>query len=345
VADDLTVGAPSATGRGRNALIRYLVGLAIGVGVLLLLTGRRGELGAAVRQVGHASPGWVAAAIAAEAGSLFGYATLQHLVLRASGTRISLAPLFVLTVASNAIANTVPGEPVVSSAYRFRWYTRRGASRTSAGWTVFTIIIAQAIGMSLLLLLGALVALAAGGTAGQARAGIAGLVIVVAAGAVLARRDLVLRLAAAAVRWGRRFPRVASSAARVEAAIDRMRQIPLPPRTAAAVIAVATSVWLADFGCLLCGFAAVHAAIPWRGVLLAYCVATVAGTLPVVPGGIGIIEGSLAVILVAYGAGRVPALSGVLVFRAVSFWLAIAVGWAIVALLARQPRRPLRGTR
>src|SRR6266704_1583906 len=57
-------------------------------------------------------------------------------------------------------------------------------------------------------------------------------------------------------------------------------------------------------------------------------------SLPVIPGGIGIIEGSLAVILVGYGAGRAAALAATLGFRLVSFWLAVAVGWIAVAAIA-----------
>ena len=57
------------------------------------------------------------------------------------------------------------------------------------------------------------------------------------------------------------------------------------------------------------------------------------------PGGLGIVEGSLAVVLVAYGAGRVPAVSAALAFRIVNFWLAIAVGWLSVVLIAYRLRR------
>jgi uncharacterized protein (TIRG00374 family) len=78
-------------------------------------------------------------------------------------------------------------------------------------------------------------------------------------------------------------------------------------------------------------------------VLLAYGVAQVVSTIPLVPGGVGIVEGSLAVILVAYGAGRVPAVAAALVYRIVSFWLAIAVGWISVGVIARQLRRRGRG--
>jgi len=103
-------------------------------------------------------------------------------------------------------------------------------------------------------------------------------------------------------------------------------------------------VWLCDFGCLLCGFRAVHAQIPWHGVLLAYGASVVAGSLPIVPGGLGIVEGSLAVVLVGYGASRLPAISAVLAFRIVSYWLAVAVGWVSVGLVALQLRRHPAGT-
>ncbi|MGH3304334.1 MAG: lysylphosphatidylglycerol synthase transmembrane domain-containing protein, partial [Streptosporangiaceae bacterium] len=168
-----------------------------------------------------------------------------------------------------------------------------------------------------------------------------GLVVVVAAGAVLVRRDLVLRLASGfAGRLRRRAGRRPGGVlARVEATLVRMRDIPLSPRSTVRVVALATAVWVLDFLCLVCSFGAVHAAVPWRGVLLAYGAAQVAGSLPVVPGGLGIVEGSLAVVLVGYGASRVPAVSAVLAFRIVNYWLAIAVGWASVGLVALQSRR------
>ena len=50
------------------------------------------------------------------------------------------------------------------------------------------------------------------------------------------------------------------------------------------------------------------------------------------------VEGSLAVILTAYGASRTSALSAALVFRGVSFWLAIAIGWTSVAVISRRGR-------
>jgi uncharacterized protein (TIRG00374 family) len=345
VADEFAIGE-AKRGRNLSALVRYILGVGVGLVVLLLLFGKRGELTSAWHEVSRANLGWVLAAVVAEAASLFTFSLLQHRVLRLSagdGPAIpmpALAALAALSLANDAIANTVPGEPVISSAYRYRFYRRYGTPAASAGWTIFTVLVAQAIGLSLLLLLGVIVALAGSPNAKYTPITIVGLVLIATAVAVLVRRDLVLRLLAVAPRAARRASGdrrrgVHALAVRIESTLARMREIPLSVGSTVEVITIAAVAWFADFCCLLCGFGAVRAAVPWSGVLLAYGVAQVAGSLPVVPGGIGIIEGSLAVILMQYGAGRVPALSAALVYRIISFWLVIAIGWITVGVIAR----------
>jgi hypothetical protein len=98
MADEVAV---RGTSRSRTEIVRYLVGVAVGVVVLLLLFGKRGELRPAWHQISHASFGWVTAAIAVEALSLLTFAALQHRVLRLSGASIKLAPLALLTLASD----------------------------------------------------------------------------------------------------------------------------------------------------------------------------------------------------------------------------------------------------
>ena len=331
-----------AAGRSLADAARYVLGVLLGLVVLVVLFGKRGELAAASHQLGRVSFVWVTAAAGAEALSLWLYAYMQHRVLLLSGTRIPMPALYLLTLANDAIAGTVPGEPAVSSAYRYRYYRRSGATSASAGWSIFTILIAQAIGMSLLLLVGVLVALSASTSVAGTGVTVLGLLIVLGAGAVLVRRDLVLRLAGRLVRA---FQRVTGRppggvGARVESTLARMREIPLGPRSTAAIVTMAAAVWFCDFFCLVFSFRAVHAPVPWHGVLLAYGAAQVLGSFPIVPGGLGIVEGSLAVILMAYGAGRVPALSAAITFRVVNFWLAIVIGWFAVGLIAIRSRRP-----
>ena len=166
--------------------------------------------------------------------------------------------------------------------------------------------------------------------------------MVVGAGAILIRRDLVLRLAERVLRGLQRVtgrPR-GPVGARIETTLARMRDIPLSRRSTAGVVAVATAVWCCDFLCLVCSFRAVHAAVPWGGVLLAYGAAQIVGSFPVVPGGLGLVEGSLAAVLVAYGAEPASAVSAALAFRIVNFWLAVAAGWLTVVLIAQHGRGP-----
>jgi uncharacterized protein (TIRG00374 family) len=338
VADEFAV---PAAGRNLKDLVRYALGVCAGIVVLWLLLRKRAELVAARDQLSHVDVGWVLAAVLAEALSLWTFAWLQYRVLRLSRASIPMPALTILTLANDAIANSVPGGSAVSSAFRYRFYRRHGVTGASAGWTIFTIFIAQAIGLSLLLLLGVVVALGWSTSGRNTGTAVAGLTLVIAACAVLVRRDLVLRLLGALVRATRRMtghPRGAIGT-RIEVTLARMREIPLSTRSTTGVVAIAVGVWFFDFLCLVCGFGAVHAAIPWSGVLLAYCVAQVVGALPVVPGGIGIVEGSLAVILVAYGADRVSAISAALTYRIVSFWLSLAVGWISFGVIARQVRR------
>jgi putative heme transporter len=333
--------APSRRHRFAWTIVRYAVGLAVGVSILLLLVGKRGELTAALRHLDHLNYAWESGAVAAEILSIVGYGFLQQRVLRWGGAELSLASLTLVSLANNAIAYSVPGEPAVSSAYRYRFFRRHGASGATSGWAILTILIAQAIGMSLLLLVGVIVALF-GHTGVQARGTVVvGLFVVVIAGALLVRRDLLLRFLGVVVRLCRRLtghPR-GDVMARIESTLQRMREIPLSSGAAVGLVVMATALWLMDFVILICSFGAVHAAVPWSGVLLAFGVAQIVASLPLIPGGIGIVEGSLAVILVAYGARKVPALAVVLICRLLTFWLVIIVGWVGIGVIEWRVRR------
>jgi hypothetical protein len=97
--------------------------------------------------------------------------------------------------------------------------------------------------------------------------------------------------------------------------------------------------WVADCGCLVFAFLAVGSPVPWQGVLLAYCAAQLAVNLPITPGGLGVVEGSLTVALVAFGGGRAPTVAAVLLYRLLSFWIPLPIGATCYLVLARGRRR------
>jgi uncharacterized protein (TIRG00374 family) len=67
--------------------------------------------------------------------------------------------------------------------------------------------------------------------------------------------------------------------------------------------------------------------VPWRGLLLAYGAGQLASSLPVTPGGLGVVEGSLTVALVAFGGAEASTVAAVLLYRVLSFWAMLPIGW------------------
>jgi uncharacterized membrane protein YbhN (UPF0104 family) len=110
-------------------MVCYVLGVLLGIAALVVLFGQRGDLEAARHQFRHLDIGWVTAAVLAEGTSLAGYGFLHRRVLSLAGARIALPGLVALSLANEAIANTVPGGPALSCFYRYRYFRQRG-SRT-----------------------------------------------------------------------------------------------------------------------------------------------------------------------------------------------------------------------
>ena len=60
---------------------------------------------------------------------------------------------------------------------------------------------------------------------------------------------------------------------------------------------------------------AVGSSVPWKGLLLAYGAGQLAANLPITPGGLGAVEGSITIALVAFGGGRSVTVEAVLLYH------------------------------
>jgi len=127
----------------------------------------------------------------------------------------------------------------------------------------------------------------------------------------------------------------------IEHAISRMEAI-TPTRADWAIsLGYAMANWALDACCLVAAFLAVGAEVPWRPLLLAYGAAQLAANLPITPGGLGVVEGSLTIALVAYGGGESATVAAVLLYRLMSFWALLPVGyigWGLVSWELRRKR-------
>lgn len=327
-----------------RSILKMLAGLLLAALAFMLLAGRAKELSGASTKLAHSDWRWFLLALLAEALSFASYAILQRRLLQSSGTKVRFAPLFWLTMATTAIANSLPGEPAFSSAYRFQQYRRNGADTAGASWVVLALLVSSAIGLSLLLLGGVLTAAATSSGYELRSASIVGAIVIVGAGAILVQRDLLARIAGRILTFLHRatgHPK-AGALERLETSIDQLRSLEVGRLELASAVSWALLTWILDGICLGASFKAVGAPISWEIMPLAYGVSQIAAVIPVMPGGLGLVEGSITSVLVAYGQSRVPTLAAVLAYRIIEYWLTIPLGWLAFAGISYGWRRSNR---
>jgi uncharacterized membrane protein YbhN (UPF0104 family) len=308
--------------------------------VVALLVRRRGTLQGLGATLQHLRWQWVAVALGVELASVVALARLQRWLLRVGGVRPGLWSLVAVTLASNAIAISLPAGVAVAEGYLFQQYRRKGADAPLAAWVELA-----AGAWSVAALAGLTVAgLEIAGSRGPAWA-LRLVALVVFVGATTAAmlflfpRRLVRVLAWLLAHTRRLLPaswrQPLDRAERAAMAMGGLR----PARNAWIPAAgFAALNWVDDCGCLVASFLAVGGPVPWRGVLLAYAATRLLAELPVTPGGVGIVEGGLVLTLVAYGGEPASTAAAVLVYRGISFWLLLVAGWSAWALLTWRRR-------
>lgn len=303
------------------------------------LAGRGGELARAGRLLAHPRPAWVGLAVVFEAGSMVVFARLQRWLLRCGGVRLSLAAIVEITLAANALSLTLPGGVAWSGLWAFGQLHRRGADRALAGWVILVAGAVASYALFCLLVVGTWAAGDSGPLA-PARWPIT----------ALAAAPLMATLAATARHLRRRRPpepgRGTGRSARLgplgrsPGGLARHLRLVRPgPRGWAEAGGLGLLNWIYDAACLAACIAAVGQAVPWRGLLVAYTLAQVAASLPITPGGLGVVEASLAALLVTSGMSGPGALAAVAAYRIVSFWGVVPLGWASWAFVERAGRR------
>lgn len=333
-----------AVRRSRTRLwrtLRFVGGFVLAAAAFWALNGRRGELAGASAEISRLNVSWLLAAIAFEIASFVSFGALQRRLLACGDVDIDLRYATVLSLAAGAIADSLPAGPAFSSLYAFRQYRRRGADDALAGWALLATLVCAALSLALLATAGVLLATresAAYDLVGVTF-GVLGLAAV--ADAVVWQRRWLGRVMVAVLKRSRRIvghPR-REAVVVVEDVLGRLASVHLTWRDLGATIAAGLGNWAFDCACLACSFLAVGAGVPWRGLLLAYGAGQLAANLPITPGGLGVVEGSITIALVAFGGVEISTVAAVLCYRIVSFWGYLPVGWSAWAAIALSDRR------
>jgi putative heme transporter len=249
--------------------------------------------------------------------------------------------LLKLTFASQAITNSLPVGNAFASVYGFRWFRRFGADNTLAVWALVGTFVAASVSLSLLAVVGLGVATQEGASLDLVPVLIGTFIVLLGIGSLFVYERPLHAVLAGAVKFsvavtGR--PR-GDTVALIDSVIAWMTAVRLSWSQIGWIISWGTLNWLLDCACFAMMFPALGVPIPWKGLLLAYGAGQLAASLPITPGGLGVVEGSITVALVAFGGSEASTPYAVLLYRVISFWMILLVGWLFIGQLALQVRR------
>jgi len=284
---------------------------------------------------------WVPPAVLVEIGSYYCFAAMQFELLKAGHLRAPWRPLVKLTFASQAITNSLPIGNAFASVYGFRWFRRFGADNTLAVWALVGTLVAASVSLSLLAIVGLGVATQEGASLDLVPVLIGTFIVLLGIGSLFVyERPLKTVLS-----WALKFSVAVTGRPRgdtvqlIDNVIAWMTAVRLSWSQIGRIITWGTINWLLDCACFAMMFPALGVPIPWKGLLLAYGAGQLAASLPITPGGLGVVEGSITVALVAFGGPEASTAYAVLLYRVISFWMILVVGWLFIGQLALQVRR------
>lgn len=238
--------------------------------------------------------------------------------------------------AANSLSTTLPGGPVLSTTFLYRQQRRWGASPVVASWQLVMsgccrrsgwpcwaggafLLGARDNPFSLLFTLGGFVAL------------------LLLAQSVASRPELIDGIGVRVLCW---FNSVRDKPADTGVAtwrrlLGQFESVSLGRRDASTAFGWSLFNWIADVACLACAAYATGGSASVAGLTVAYAAARAAGTIPLIPGGLLVVEAVLVPGLVSSGLSWPDAISAVLIYRMISWLLVGAVGWVLFFFIFR----------
>ncbi len=121
--------------------------------------------------------------------------------------------------------------------------------------------------------------------------------------------------------------------------VPRLLDVAQQPAKLTEGIGGALLVTAGNILCLDASVRALGASVSLASVAVVYLTGNAIASVVPTPGGLGAVEAALSAGLTAAGLAGTTAVSAVLLFRTLTFWLPVAVGWVALHYLQRPRRR------
>lgn len=323
--------------RGKYWWVRWTV-IAVAVAVLTVeVVLVWDQLAKAWKSLISANWWWVLAAVVASLASMHSFAQIQRTLLRSAGVHLRQWRSEAAYYAGNALSTTMPGGPVLSATFLYRQQRLWGASPVVASWQLVMSGVLQGVGLALLGLGGAFLLGASKNPLSLifTLGGFAALLVL--AQAVAGRPDLIDGIG---VRLLSRFNSlrnkpVDTGLAKWRELLAQLESVQLGRRDLGMAFGWSLFNWIADVACLAfaCYAAGGHPSV--AGLTVAYAAARAVGTIPLMPGGLLVVEAVLVPGLVSSGMTLAGAISAMLIYRLVSWIFLAAIGWVVFFFVFR----------
>jgi uncharacterized protein (TIRG00374 family) len=341
VSDDAPAGSaerqPEGLGHGKYWWLRWVilgvVAIVLAVEVVLVWD----QLAKATKSLYSAQWWWLLAAALAAGASMHSFAQIQRTLLKSAGVRIKQWRSEAAFYAANSLSTTLPGGPVLSATFLLRQQRIWGASTVVASWQLVMSGVLQAVGLALLGLGGALFLGAENNPFSLlfTLGGFAALLLL--AQAVASRPELIDGIGVRVLSWVNsvRGKPADTGLAKWRETLSQLESVSLSRRDLGLAFGWSLFNWIADVACL--GFAAYAAGgnPSVAGLTVAYAAARAVGSIPLMPGGLLVVEAVLVPGLVSAGMSLPAAISGMLIYRLISWLLIAAIGWVVFFFMFR----------
>ena len=274
---------------------------------------------------------WLLASVVAATASMHSFAQIQRTLLRSAGVPVKQLRSEAAYYAANSLSTTLPGGPVLSATFLLRQQRLWGASTLVASWQLVMAGVLHAAALALLGLGGAFL-LGAKNNPFSLLFTLGGFIaLLLLAQAVASRPELIDGVGCRVLSWVNsvRGRPADTGLAKWRETLTQLESVSLSRRDLAVASCWSLLTRITDVACL--GFAAYaagdHASV--AGLMVACAAARAVGTIPLMPGGLLVVEAVLVPGLVSAGMSLPSAISAMLIYRLISWLFIGAVGWVV----------------